>query len=84
MKLSYDVFVHHVVYQTLRAAGGDDQDRVNDYLDLLAVDPFRERDETARDEHGRAVHVKMLGRFALFYWVDHAEKEVRVVDLIVP
>ncbi len=32
-------------------------------------------------EHGRAIQVKMLGRLVLFYWADHADKEVRVVDL---
>lgn len=40
------------------------------------------RDQTPNpDEHGRAVQVKMLGRLVLFYWADHANKEMRVVDL---
>ena len=81
MKLSYEVFVRHEVYQILQGASARDQERVWDFLESLADDPFREGDATTLDEHGRAIQVKVLGRLALLYWADHAAKEVRVVDL---
>lgn len=81
MKLSYDVFVRHEVYQALQDIDTRDRERASDFIESLADDPFREGDETTRDTNGRVVQVKMLGRFALFYWADHAAKEVRVVDL---
>lgn len=81
MKLSYAVFVRHEVYQTLQAASPRNQERVCDFLESLADDPFREGDTQTLDEHGRAIQVKMIGRLALLYWADHAAKEVRVVDL---
>jgi hypothetical protein len=81
MKLSYEIFVRHEVYQILQGVSARDQERVCDFVESLADDPFREGDTTTLDEHGRAIQVKMLGRLALFYWADHAAKEVRVVDL---
>lgn len=81
MKLSYDVFIRHEVYRTLQGASAHDQERVLDFIESLAGNPFREGDATIPDEHGRAVQVKMLGGLMLFYWADHADKEVRVVDL---
>jgi mRNA-degrading endonuclease RelE of RelBE toxin-antitoxin system len=81
MKLSYEVFIRHEVYRALQGASAHDQERVSDFIESLAGNPFREGDATIPDEHGRTVQVKMLGRLVLFYWADHAEKEVRVVDL---
>lgn len=81
MKLSYDIFIRHEVYRALQGASAHDQERVLDFIESLAGNPFREGDATISDEHGRAVQVKMLGRLVLFYWADHANKEARVVDL---
>ena len=81
MKLSYDVFIRHEVYRALQGASAHDQERVLNFIESLAGNPFREGDATIPDEHGRAVQVKLLGRLVLFYWADHADKEVRVVDL---
>ena len=81
MKLAYEVFIRHEVYRLLQDASSRDQERVWDFVESLANDPFREGDATTPDEHGRIVQVKMLGRLVLFYWADHAAKEVRVVDL---
>ena len=82
MKLSYDVFIRHEVYGALQGATAHDQERVLDFIESLAGNPFREGDATIPDEHGRAVQVKTLGRLVLFYWADHANKEARVVDLV--
>jgi hypothetical protein len=81
MKFSYDVFIRHEVYRVLQGSSAHDQERVLDFVESLADNPFREGDATTRDEHGRIVQAKMLGGFVLFYWADHAAKEVRVVDL---
>jgi mRNA-degrading endonuclease RelE of RelBE toxin-antitoxin system len=81
MKLSYEVFVRHEVYQILQRIGADDRERFCDFVESLADDPFRTGDATTSDDTGRVVQAKVLGRFVLFYWADHAAKEVRVVDL---
>ena len=81
MKLSYEVFIRHEVYRSLQDSSARDQERVLDFVESLADDPFREGDATTFDEHDRIVQVKMLGKLVLFYWADHAAKEVRVVDL---
>jgi hypothetical protein len=81
MKLSYDIFIRHEVYRALQRASAQDQERVLNFIESLAGNPFREGDATISDEHGRAVQVKMLGGLVLFYWADHANKEARVVDL---
>jgi hypothetical protein len=81
MKLSYEVFIRHEVYQILQRASADDRERFCYFVESLADDPFRAGDATTPDDTGRVVQAKVLGRFVLFYWADHAAKEVRVVDL---
>ncbi len=51
-------------------------------LEYLAGNPFDEGDYVASDSSGRECQVRIIGPYALFYWSDHAEKEVRIVDLI--
>ena len=81
MKLSYALFIRHEVYQFLQSVSARDQERFCDFVESLADDPFRAGDATTLDEHGRVIQVKMLGRLVLYFWADHAAKEVRVVDL---
>jgi hypothetical protein len=57
MKLSYDVFIRHEVYRALQGASAHDQERVSDFIESLAGNPFREGDATIPDEHGRTVDV---------------------------
>jgi len=81
MKLSYELFIRHEVYQILQGVSARDQERFCDFVESLADNPFRDGDATTLDEHGRVIQVKLLGRLVLFYWADHAAREVRVVDL---
>jgi len=51
------------------------------FLDDLAADPFQEGDFQDRDDDGRIVQIKIIARFALTFWADHAAKEVRVTQV---
>ena len=49
-----------------------DRERFCYFVESLADDPFRAGDATTPDDTGRVVQAKVLGRFVLFYWADHA------------
>jgi len=82
MRIAYQVLVRHEVYQTLRQVHSLDRDRILKFIEDLAHDPFAVGHHSEDDSTGRVCEVKMIGRFAVFFWSDHAEKEVRIVDLI--
>ena len=48
----------------------------------LAQRPQRISDYTVRDEAGREIENIVLERWVFSYWIDHAVKEVRIVDLV--
>jgi len=51
------------------------------FLDHLASDPFQEGDFQENDNDGRVVQIKIIGRYALTFWADHAAREVRVTEI---
>jgi len=48
---------------------------------LLKSTSFLFGDSYMRDDVGRRVEVKYVGRLRGVYWVDHASKEVKVLKL---
>ena len=70
------------IYHTLRAVRESNREQILRFLELLADDPFRKGDYAERDSTGRQFQIKVIGKFALYYWPDHAEKEVRIIDLV--
>lgn len=82
MNLTYEVYVRHEVYRALAEATARDRDRILTFIESLANDPFRQSQLITRDVSGRVHQIEILGKLAIYYWSDHAEKEVRVVDLV--
>jgi hypothetical protein len=60
---------------------GTQPGKIIHFLQLLSQDPFVEGDYTDKDITGRARHIKIIGDFAITYWVDHPAKAVIVVDI---
>ena len=56
--------------------------RIIAFIESLSSDPFQQGDYTETDSAGRNCQVKIIGKHAVYFWADHAVKEVKVVDLI--
>jgi Txe/YoeB family toxin of Txe-Axe toxin-antitoxin module len=82
MNFNYDLLVRHEVYLVLKRARKKDQHQIIEYIEALPNDPFQSGDSFFHKENGRRYEAKILGKFRIVYWVDHSEKEVRVVDLL--
>ncbi len=54
---------------------------IRDFLQDLELDPYRLGDYQESDAIGRSVQIKLVGNYALTYWVDHAVKEVKVTKI---
>jgi mRNA-degrading endonuclease RelE of RelBE toxin-antitoxin system len=58
-----------------------DRERMLSFLEGLAENPFVRGDYEEQDEAGRPIQIKIMGKYAMTYWVDHAVKEVKVTRL---
>ena len=79
--MAYRVFIAADVIANLRACRRQEQLRITALIDGLADNPYRSGDYVERDEIGRPIQVLIIGRQAVFFWADHAVKEVKIVDL---
>jgi hypothetical protein len=52
-----------------------------DALEKLARNPTQRGDWVAKDETGRAIQIKSVGRFLISYWADSFVKELRLINI---
>ncbi len=58
-----------------------ERDAILSFLEGLKSNPGQPGDYPELDASGRTVQIKILGAYALTYWVDHAVREVKVVKV---
>jgi len=51
------------------------------FIRSLADHPNTAGDFTEKDNAGRPVQVKIIGRYAITYWADHAVSEIKVTHI---
>ena len=51
------------------------------FVAWLGTNPFAVGDFSEKDNAGRTVQVKVVGRFAITFWADHAVSEVKVTHI---
>jgi hypothetical protein len=76
----YTVFIHVDLLETVPSRG-DQRRIVMRFIRSLAERPFTPGDFTDRDESLRSREVKIVGQYAITYWVDSPVKAVMVVDI---
>lgn len=77
----YSALLHLEVTETLQALRRSERDRVLRFLHSLTLNPFQAGDFQEYDELRRANEVKILGRLAIVYYVDNADREVRILEI---
>lgn len=50
-------------------------------IEAIYRDPRECSDATETDETGRLVQIHITGDFALVYWIDDADRHIKVLDL---
>lgn len=58
-----------------------DRDLILRFLESLGSSPFAKGDYEEKDDVGRPVQIKVIGKYARTYWPDHAVKEVKVTKI---
>ena len=76
----YAVFINE---QALAAAphSGSQRESVMKFIRSLARNPNTAGDFTEKDNAGRIVQVKVVGRYAITFWADHAVSEIKVTHI---
>ncbi|WP_404423640.1 hypothetical protein [Nibricoccus sp. IMCC34717] len=59
-----------------------EQRKVLDYAERLARHPFGVSDYQSTDSQGRALDNLLIDRYVFVYWLDHASREVRIIEIV--
>ena len=62
-------------------SSGLQREKLMRFIRSLAENVRREGDFSEKDQTGRTVQVKIIGRYAVTFWVDHAVSEVKVTHI---
>lgn len=77
----YQVYLHRCVAEGTQSLRGSQKRAVLDFLDQLQADPFIQGD-FKKYLGTRDLEVKVIGRHAVYFYADHAVKEVKIVELL--
>jgi hypothetical protein len=66
----------------LRAQRGTTLRRLRDFLESICDHPFKPADALCRGASGRMHEIRHSTDFAITYWVDVVEKEIRIVEIV--
>ncbi len=77
----YRVFLAKEIVAQLRGCKRSERHLITNVFDQLADNPYRRGDYTDKDDIGRDIQVIVVGRHALYFWSDHAAKEVKVIGM---
>ena len=76
----YQVYINQEALDSAPRAGPP-RKAVMDFIRSLAGDPHCSGDFAEKDEVGRTVYVRIVGRYAVTFWPDHAVSEVKVTHI---
>jgi len=76
----YDVYMHLALLEQMPKSGAQRR-RIMDFIFSLRDHPHALGDYTDKDTTLRAREVKLIGDYAVTYWVDSPVKAVMVVDV---
>ena len=76
----YAVFINQAAL-AFTPRSGSQRRMIMNFVGSLAENPFATGDFSEKDEAGRIAQVKLVGRFAITFWADHAVSEVKVTHI---
>ena len=76
----YAVYINEAALASAPRSGAQHR-MVMRFVASLGENPFAAGDFSEKDDAGRTVQVKVVGRFAITFWTDHAVSEVKVTHI---
>ena len=76
----YAIYINEAALASAPKSGGQRQ-KVMDFIRSLADNPNAIGDFSEKDGAGRTMQVKVIGRYALTFWADHAVSEIKVTHI---
>lgn len=80
--MEYQLFARDRVFAVIQTFEASAQSDIFAAFDSLKANPFQEGDYHEDGPYAGPELAKIVGPFAIIYYVDHAVKEVKILDLL--
>ena len=77
----YDLLIEDVVVEQVKGLRGRPRKEIRSFILSLQENPFERSQSTFEDRKGRLVETATLFRYKLCFHVDHALREVKVLEM---
>ena len=77
----FKLAIAYEVVEFFQQRDGRDRKTIREALGSLREFPHNGKDLIERDPSGREHFVNFRGKFAIKYWIDEWEREVKVIDI---
>ena len=82
MNLRYELSLRLEAFEVLSRVAGTRKKAILAYLNALRDNPFLASDYTDKEPDGSYLENRIIGRYAIYYYVDHAAKEVWIMKIV--
>ena len=76
----YAIYINEAALASAPQSGSQRQ-HVFKFVRSLAENPHSPGDFSEKDNDGRTIQVKVVGRYAVTFWADHAVSEIKITHI---
>ena len=79
--MRYRLLISIEVVEFLERLPSKTRNALRNAISAIGGDPLAMADAADFDDTGRQLHIAIIGDFALTYWVDDADRHVKILDV---
>ena len=79
--MDYRLLISIEVVEFLERLPSRTRKNLRDAIAAIGSDPFAMTDAADFDDTGRQLQITIIGDFALTYWIDDADRHVKILDI---
>ncbi len=79
--IEFELLIAADVFDFLSSHRRAVRQRLRDRFDEICDAPEQCSDYQQQDSNGRQLDVNICGRFAIAYWIDHADKHLKILEI---
>jgi len=79
--MDYRLLISIEVVEFVERLPARTRQRIRNAIRAIGNDPLGNADATDRDEVGRRLEIAIVGDYALMYWVNEADRHVKILDI---
>jgi hypothetical protein len=78
----FALLIDYVVIEFIGKLSRKEQAAIWSRMRLIRDHPYNNSDYSERDPIGRQIHINVSSKYALKYWIDEADRQIKVLDII--